>query len=298
MSSFPSFVERIVQQTDGSRAEHEDLYEELLVHLEDMKEDKMSNGKSEKEAEEEAMSEFGKESVLGDQIQQAKFPFRREMFLGFVFGSFLWMCALFVHVVVVEQMAVYSLFTIFIGQIAVLVLSLNQRFVLKRKQWMNMALLLHLLLFILFGLTGLYTQATSFHVLFYVMILLNIALIYLTTLSYNGSSKEVKTRRYFHSMQLTTGFTIAAINVFIGFGAMIFVGLNIILLNYVLPIVVWALSYVLQAKFLKRTKRAMVVSSVVTFFVFLFGTLPVASLWLPFVPMEIAQFFWPFRPSM
>ncbi|GAJ98100.1 permease prefix domain 1-containing protein [Geomicrobium sp. JCM 19055] len=213
MSSFPSFVARIVQQTDGSRAEHEDLYEELLTHLEDLKEDKMSNGKSEKEAEEEAMTEFGKESVLGDQIQQAKFPFRREMFLGFVFGSFLWMCALFVHIVVSEQMAVYSLFTIFIGQIAVLVLSLNQRFVLRRKLWMNMALLVHLVLFILFGLTGLYTQATSFHVLFYVLILLNIVLIYLTTLSYNESSKEVKTRRYFHSVQLTTGFIIAAINV-------------------------------------------------------------------------------------
>ncbi|GAK08447.1 permease prefix domain 1-containing protein [Geomicrobium sp. JCM 19038] len=296
MSSFPSFVARIVQQTDGSRAEHEDLYEELLTHLEDLKEDKMSNGKSEKEAEEEAMTEFGKESVLGDQIQQAKFPFRREMFLGFVFGSFLWMCALFVHIVVSEQMAVYSLFTIFIGQIAVLVISLNQRFVLRRKLWMNMALLVHLVLFILFGLTGLYTQAMSFHVLFYVLILFNIALIYLTTLSYNASSKEVRTRRYFHSVQLTTGFIIAAFNVTMSFGAMIFVGMNIILLNYALPIVVWALSYVLQAKFLQRTKRAMIISTVITLFVFLFGILPIASLWFEIVPTEIVRFFWPFRP--
>ncbi|GAJ98101.1 hypothetical protein [Geomicrobium sp. JCM 19055] len=77
---------------------------------------------------------------------------------------------------------------------------------------------------------------------------------------------------------------------------MIFVGLNIIVLNYALPIVVWALSYVLQAKLLQRTKRAMIISTVITLFVFLFGTLPIASLWFEIVPMEIVRFFWPFRP--
>lgn len=83
------FVEKTVQQIEGNQQEKDDLYEELLIHLELSKEEFINAGLSDKEAEKKAMEHFGNETEVGGQIQQAMFPFRKEMMRALAIGSLL-----------------------------------------------------------------------------------------------------------------------------------------------------------------------------------------------------------------
>ncbi|WP_224654152.1 permease prefix domain 1-containing protein, partial [Escherichia coli] len=77
------------------------MYEELLSHLECSFIDYQKQGLSEEEAMRTAMTNFGEEREIGKQLQQAMYPYRREMMLSLSVASLLfaysvYACQLFV----------------------------------------------------------------------------------------------------------------------------------------------------------------------------------------------------------
>ncbi|MGG3943274.1 permease prefix domain 1-containing protein [Peribacillus psychrosaccharolyticus] len=86
-----------------AQVERADLYEELLIHLELARDEWMMKGKTIDESEDLAIKSFGDSGLIGSQIQQAMFPYRKELlltlstasilfsisyYLGQLFGSF------------------------------------------------------------------------------------------------------------------------------------------------------------------------------------------------------------------
>lgn len=89
-SKLEQYVENIVCYTEGSKQEKEDLFEELLIHLELSRDNIMKEeGIGQEEAEEWAMKLFGKEGEIGSGIQQALFPYRKELMLTLAISSIL-----------------------------------------------------------------------------------------------------------------------------------------------------------------------------------------------------------------
>lgn len=86
---FHRFIEGIIRETDSNKEEREDLYEELLSHLECSFIDYQKQGYSEEEAMRTVMTDFGDEREIGKQLQQAMYPYRRGMMLGLSIASLL-----------------------------------------------------------------------------------------------------------------------------------------------------------------------------------------------------------------
>ncbi|MEC2056598.1 hypothetical protein I6J18_22280 [Peribacillus psychrosaccharolyticus] len=61
-----------------AQVERADLYEELLIHLELARDEWMMKGKTIDESEDLAIKSFGDSGLIGSQIQQAMFPYRKE----------------------------------------------------------------------------------------------------------------------------------------------------------------------------------------------------------------------------
>lgn len=65
------YIKRIIQKTNISPAEKQDLYFELYDHLSNLKQDFLNQDKSEKEATKLAIQSFGEASILGTELEKA-----------------------------------------------------------------------------------------------------------------------------------------------------------------------------------------------------------------------------------
>ncbi|WP_026702625.1 permease prefix domain 1-containing protein [Salibacterium aidingense] len=196
-----NYVKRIVEQTDCSKSEREDLYEEMLSHVMMRREEERQKGKTEKEAEEEAMKLFGREAKIGDGLQQAMFPYRRELLLLLALLGFLFTFGKYTAVLVQEQTALLPILSGTAGHSAVLFFALNRAFAVNRKIWLALALLLNLLLLLL-NMTSFYGGWQPAYLL---MIGLNIYLMYRTVLTYERPKEHKTARRIIHVVNITLG---------------------------------------------------------------------------------------------
>ncbi|WP_163970397.1 permease prefix domain 1-containing protein [Oceanobacillus halotolerans] len=142
---FKRVVERTVQQIEGNGQEKDDLYEELMIHLEMSKEQHMKEGLSEKEAEIKAMEAFGDEVSVGEQIQQAMFPYRKEMMMLLAVGSILFTSGVYLAQLFVEGDA-YMLWLVLSMSVStsLFIFSIQSVAFLNRRLWMNSLLLIHI----------------------------------------------------------------------------------------------------------------------------------------------------------
>lgn len=74
-----------------AQVERADLYEELLIHLELARDEWMMKGKTIDESEDLAIKSFGDSRLFGSQIQQAMFPYRKELLLTLSTASILFL---------------------------------------------------------------------------------------------------------------------------------------------------------------------------------------------------------------
>ena len=145
---FQRFVEGIVRETDSNQEEREDLYEELLSHLECSFIDYQKQGFSEEEALRTAMTNFGEEREIGKQLQQAMYPYRREMMLALSVGSLLFAYGVYVcQLFVMGDAHIPWLIVAVLISTALLVLTVRPVSSLNRRLWMNSLLLIHIMIF-------------------------------------------------------------------------------------------------------------------------------------------------------
>ncbi|SFL79748.1 permease prefix domain 1-containing protein [Salibacterium qingdaonense] len=258
-----TYVKRIAAQTDCSRAERDDLYEELLSHVMMRRDEEIEAGKTEEEAEEEAMAMFGREARIGDGLQQAMFPFRRELLLTLAVLSFMFTFGTYIAVLIQEQAALTEMLIGTIGHSAVLFFALNRVFAVNRKLWVALALVLNVLL-----LLYVHSMSIEFYSLWrpalLIVVVLNMYLLYRTVLTYEQHKELITARRVIHIVNITLALCggIAALSV--AFAAMIFGGSPVILLSVLIPMGVWAILYKSQIKLLPKRPKLVYSSLILT----------------------------------
>ncbi|MBS4209924.1 permease prefix domain 1-containing protein [Bacillus sp. FJAT-50079] len=272
-ATFRRFVEKIVQQTDASPDEKEDLYEELLIHLELSYEQQLKEGYSEQEAESRALKFFGDEENIGSQIQQAMFPYRKEMILILAFASILFSVSVYVSQLVVDGNAVIAWLLISMSvSTSLLFFSLRPIPFLNRRLWLNSLLLIHLFTY-LFGV-GFASSVDALisaplTILAWGILLLTLVLIYRTTiLDYQSYKQKYKKQiQIFHALNITWGIIIICATLFFIWALLAFSG-GMTSSNFLIfvPLFIWMVAYIAQILFLsKEMKKSAYVVAIIPF---------------------------------
>lgn len=261
--SFNRYVEEVVQQTDATEEEKEDLREELLVHLELSYADKRREGYSEKESKRMVLESFGMSGKIGNEIQQAMFPYRKAMMLILAVMSLLFSVAIYVSKLFVEGDAhiVWLILSVIVSA-SLLIFTLHPISLFNRRLWVNGLLLTHIFIF-LYGMllaTSLETlTSTTFTLFSWFILLLAIALIYRTTIVDVQTSKSIKA---FHALNMTSGIFIIAITLFFIWAALAFgvLEFNVRFLIFLLPFFIWLIVYIVGSQLINRRKKAIAYS--------------------------------------
>ncbi|MGG3889496.1 permease prefix domain 1-containing protein [Metabacillus fastidiosus] len=282
-SKLEQYVENIVRHTECSKEEKEDLYEELLIHLQLSRDHLIEEGLTSEKAEEKAMKLFGQEGEIGSQIQQALFPYRKELMLTLAVSSiFLTISTYLLHLFAEGDAYIGWLCFSMILSGMLLFLPLNQHVHLNKKLWMNSLLIFHTL-GLLYGWLTITQLDPSITLGLTIWVWLNIALslglVYRTTI-YDYSSNE-KHMKILHVINISSGIVITMACLFLIVGGLIMIGFHFMMLLFAIPIAVWIGLYAAQLKVAKQNMRM----------AFAIGMVPVLACILIFLSIYSPVFF-------
>ena len=255
---FQRFVEGIVRETDSNKEEREDLYEELLSHLECSFIEYQKQGFSEEEAMRTAMTNFGEEKEIGKQLQQAMYPFRREMMLSLSVASLLFAYTVYLCQLVVmgDAHIPWLLVAVFIST-ALLVMTVRPVSSLNRRLWMNSMLLIHIMTFFYGFLLASDVNpplSTGLSIIAVLILLLAIVLVYRTTIYDYSSNRQqlAKDAKRFHFVNITTGIFIVLATLFFLWAFLLFSEMSSRVYVLFIPLVLWIISYASQLQLLSK----------------------------------------------
>lgn len=137
-----------------------------------------------------------------------------------------------------------------------LFLSLNQRYHINRKLWLNSLLVIHILT-LLYGVlivSYLNYATVGLAIWLWLNIAISLALVYRTTI-YDFSPDE-KSMKLLHGLNIFLGAAITFLSLFFMFGGLIMIGIHPAVLIFLLPIVFWIVIYFVQVKVAKRNIKA------------------------------------------
>ncbi|MGN1386653.1 MAG: permease prefix domain 1-containing protein [Bacillus sp. (in: firmicutes)] len=253
MKEIEQYIKKIVDHTDCSKEEKEDLAEELTVHLEILTEENIKLGMSEQEAVQEAIRIFGSEHTIGEQLQQAMFPYRRELLvtisLSFIALTF---AAYSVYLFYLQEASnIELLINVLIG-LGLLTATVSQTFNTKRKLIINSLLVMALLGSVMNSLMLAYTDHyfTQFLLfLNYGIMLAIIVMLYITTMHSAYFNKPFsRLQKLMHFVNITVGLVILAATLFFVWGILLFGGMRWGLTFIFIPLVIWLILYIIQVK--------------------------------------------------
>ncbi|WP_054706345.1 permease prefix domain 1-containing protein [Bacillus sp. JCM 19041] len=253
-SKIDAYLQRIINQTDCTKHERKDMYEEMHGHLTMLRQEYIDEGYTKKEAEEMAMKEFGHEAVIGDGLQQAMFPYRRELLLVLALGSYLFICVQYFYVLLTENVANNWMFIPSIAHVLLLFFALNQTYVVNRKLWLNLSLVLNLILMFLFAFPD-FAYNPTWSIVFYVLLALTIFLIYRTALTYSSGGNNLVHKRVIHVVNITIGFLITVGTGFFSFWLSLIWWPTLVLLNFLIPYVIWSSFTLYKSDYPIKTKN-------------------------------------------
>lgn len=259
-SKFERYVHNIMKHTECHGEEKEDMFEELMTHLELSKDELMRQGLSEKDAEIKAMALFGSEKEIGRSLQQSIFPYKRAFLLtlsivSFVFTVSVYLLSLFQEGDAYIGWLSFSMAT----NLILLLIALNHVVSLNRRRWVNALLVLHILLNVYgYGIVSVldYTIQLPLSIISVMMIILSLVLIYQTTIyGTHIQGNLVKEAKRLHLLNLVLGLISIGFSLFLIWSAMLFGGFQPFMLMMALPFVIWIVLYIGQMKLLEKHKR-------------------------------------------
>ncbi|WP_153731664.1 permease prefix domain 1-containing protein [Sporosarcina obsidiansis] len=264
---FNRFVNGVIGQTDSNEEERKDLSEELLSHLQCSYEDLQLEGYSKEEAMKMSMENFGDEKEIGRQLQQAMYPYRREMMLILASASLLFAYSVYLLQLFTRGDAhiIWLVLAVLVGA-SLLIVTLHPIQSLHRRLWMNGLLISHIFVFI-FGtllatdLDRPYSSGMTFFSLF--VVLLAVILVYRTTIYDFPSARQSlrKDAKWIHFINITTGIILILITLFFLWALLIFaeeLPATVLLLG--VPIVLWMVSYAVQLRLLAGQRKVLTYS--------------------------------------
>lgn len=276
-SQLEQYVENIVRHTESSKKEKEDLYEEILIHLQISRDYLIEKeGLTPEKAEERAMLLFGKEGEIGSQIQQALFPYRKELMLTLSISSILSIMSLYVLTLFIKGDAYigWLCYSMILSSM-LLFLPLNQHFHINRNLWINGLLIFHTF-GQLYGWLIVSQLNLSVNIGLTIWVWLNIALslglvYWITTNDYGSNEKHMK---LLHGLNIVSGIIIIGISLFLIVGGLIMIGeFNLMMVMFATPIAAWTALYIAQLKLAKKNKNI----------AFVLGLIPIVACILIFI---------------
>jgi len=259
---FHRFVDQIVKQTDGNQAERDDLYEELMVHLEMSSERFIKEGFNEKQAEQKAMEHFGEAGEIGSQIQQAMFPFRKTMMLTLATTSIIFSFGAYLAQLFLENNALIIWLIISIANSSLMFICAVQPVRhLNRRLWLNAIFIMHIFVYSYGWMIASdidHPISIVLTLLSWFIILLGIALLYLTTINDYQSSKQThyKQANRIHVLNITTGIVLVIATLFFLWGLLVFSEERTpAMFTVFIPLFIWMIAYFLQINFLSKNKK-------------------------------------------
>lgn len=261
-SALHRFVEQIIRQTDCNREEREDLYEELLSHVEEAFMEYRKHGYSDEEALRTVMTNFGDKQEIGKQLQQAMYPYRREMLIVLSISSMLFTYSVYIfQLFLMGDAHILWMVSAVLISTGLLFVTVRPVAALNRRIWMNGLLLVHLFVFF-YGLS-LATDLTAPYstwltVIALLLMLLSIVLVYRTTIYDFPSNRQPlkKDAKRLHFINLTTGFVVVLVSLFFLWAFLLFgASLWPAMLWIIVPIGIWILSYAVQMQLLAKRKK-------------------------------------------
>ncbi len=260
-SELERYVMNIVNQTECSQEEKTDLYEELMTHLEQSKAELMMDGMGSTEAVQEAIKRFGSEKEISSQLQQVRFPFRRELILIISLLSFACTISAYLLQLFIEGDAYIGWLTLSLGLSSLLFfMALNPLPNLQRKRWMNTIFIAHIITYV-YGYAIVssldHPMSLPLVILTWLIVLIALYLIYQTTINdpylSNHNRKIVKG---LHQLNITLGIAIGGVTLFLlWIGLFLFGGFSFKMIILTIPFFLWILFYIGQIKAVRRSRK-------------------------------------------
>lgn len=251
--SLKKHVEKILNEIDGSSEEKNDIYEELLGHLQLASEDLERAGLSKQEAEARAIKQFGDSKEVGSQIQEAMYPLRRVLLIILATISLLYTYAVYLIELLIEGDAHYVWLLSSVASSSLLLLIGLQIWPSKdRKIVLNSVLVVHSVIYLI-GIA----HPTFLAVVAWLIVGFSILLIYRTSMvDYElANAKNKKAIKICHFYNITSGLIIVGATLFFLWGILAFSDtFETQMLLLLIPFVAWVITYYLQMILLYRDK--------------------------------------------
>ncbi|MDQ0207915.1 permease prefix domain 1-containing protein [Alkalicoccobacillus murimartini] len=249
-----SYVQAIVKQTDCTKDDYEDLYEELLDHVKMIRDEHIERGDTLREATEKAKKQFGDEATIGNDLQHSMFPFRRELLYVLAIAGFLFTVGLYVYFLATEQLTLpFELGLGVVSHSLILFFAMNTTYRVNRRRWLNTALIFHLavLVYNSYGPINLFYDGQYLLPMLLIGIAcLNIGIIFLTALTGPGVGRTV----FIHLINIPIGLVLSAKAIILGFGGLIFGASFLYLIGMAFPVYIWIGLYVIQYISIKKNR--------------------------------------------
>lgn len=255
ITEFHRFIDKVVQQIDGNEEEKADLREELTIHLELSYAEFIKNGYDKEAAKQQAMKNFGIPNEIGNDIQQAMFPYRKAMLLTLAVTSFIYSFIVYLaHLFINGDAHIVWLIISVISSSVVALFALQVLPSLDRKRWLNATLIFHITIYLI-G-TGIALGPFTY-TLVVLILLLSIILIYRTAMYQYESGKNlpIKQIRWLHFLNISVGLTVIGMTLFFLWGIYAFGGPDTFPYVITIPLLIWLVAYYSQMKFIVNNQK-------------------------------------------
>ncbi len=251
-------IEDIVKATDIKKSERIDLRDELLSHIEASKVELIKQGFTDEQAEDQALLKLGEPDVIGEEIQQAVYPYRKGMLYNLAFFSLVFIFATYLMSLFVNFDAHMIWFILaLIINLTVIFTTHSHNTLYSERYILNFLLSTHLIihfygLFIALSID----QVSSFILisLWLVIFLLTLALIYRVTAIDSADSRDLF-KQTTHILNFILAFLIIGMSLFTAWAFTAFGVLTASMILLILPTLIWIGFYMLQIKALESGKR-------------------------------------------
>ncbi|OZI12253.1 hypothetical protein CEW92_07175 [Bacillaceae bacterium SAS-127] len=249
-SQLEQFAQKIVFKLDCSQAEKEEMYEEMLIHLEISRDELLKQGYSLEEAENLAVQQFGNAEVVRSELQQVLMPYRKEMYLTFALASLIWTITIYLTQLFTNGDAhIFWLMLAFACGTTFLIFALLPLTNHLRKRYQNSLLVMSLLVLIyeyLMATSLNHTLSSSLAFGTLLLIMTNVFFLYQTNLI-ETSGKMDKDKKAIHFINITSGLIIGAFSLFfIWAGFALFGKPQPKMILFASPLIIWGGLYKLQ----------------------------------------------------
>ncbi|MEN1968376.1 permease prefix domain 1-containing protein [Lentibacillus sp. N15] len=260
MNRTEKYIQRVLEQMQSPPDEREEMREEIQLHLEEAKERYVNEGLSERQAEKQALADFGKPNKIGQELQESMYPYQRGLLyaIGFAmifFGVIFYLNETFLlHESVTGWLAIQ----LFMGTMVTLA-ALNIGFVGKYFYLLNLLIMVSIALSG-FDLMMMETLPMGQSIFFgiYLVSLIICSFIFVFRNSYYSTGKMENKQhnsvlvKFSYVMNLLFGVMVIGIGLFFMWALAIFAGLSPITFLPLLSIIVWLIFLKFQMGFVAK----------------------------------------------